>query len=58
MKEVDRLGVIKEVAGSGCGSGVRRYREEGARGLISGHRGRKANNAIAPEVRAEIIALR
>lgn len=73
MKEVDRLGVIREVAckglrqreaGERLGLSVRqvkrlmrRYRELGARGLISGHRGRKANNAIAPEVRAEMLAL-
>ena len=73
MREVDRLGVIREVAGkrlrqreAGERMGLsvrqvkrllRRYRELGARGLISGHRGRKANNAIAPEVRAEILGV-
>ena len=73
MREVDRLGVIREVvgkhlrqreAGERMGLSVRqvkrllrRYRELGARGLISGHRGRKANNAIAPEVRAEILGV-
>ena len=73
MREVDRLGVIREVAGKRLrqreageriGLGVRqvkrllrRYRELGARGLISGHRGRKASNAIAPEVRAEMVAV-
>ncbi len=73
MREVDRLGVIREVAGKrlrqregGERMGLsvrqvkrllRRYRELGARGLISGHRGRKANNAIAPEVRAEILGV-
>ena len=73
MKEVDRLGVIEEVArkrlrqrGAAERLGLsvrqvkrllRRYRELGARGLISGHRGRKANNAIAPEVREEMLGL-
>ena len=73
MREVDRLGVIREVAGKrlrqregGERMGLsvrqvkrllRRYRELGARGLISGHGGRKANNAIAPEVRAEILGV-
>ena len=73
MKEVDRLEVIREVegrrlrqreAGERMGLSVRQvkrhlrcYRELGARGLISGHRGRKANNAIAPEVRAEILGV-
>ncbi len=73
MREVDRLEVIREVAGkrlrqreAGERMGLsvrqvkrllRRYRELGARGLISGHRGRKANNAIAPEVRAEILGV-
>ena len=73
MREVDRLEVIREVAGkrlrqreAGERMGlsvrqvkrlVRRYREFGARGLISGHRGREANNAIAPEVRAEILGV-
>lgn len=73
MKEVDRLGVIREVAGKGLrqreagerlGLSVRqvkrllrRYREMGARGLISGHRGRKANNAIAPQAREEMLGL-
>ena len=36
---------------------VRRYRELGARGLVSGHRGRRAPNAILPEVREEILAV-
>ncbi len=73
MKEVDRLGVIRDVvgkrlrqreAGERMGLSVRqvkrllrRYREQGAKGLISGHRGRKANNAIAPEKRAEMLGL-
>ena len=73
MKEVDRLEVIREVLGrrlrqreAGERMGicvrqvkrlVRRYRELGARGLKSGHRGRQAPNAIAPEVRREILGV-
>ena len=73
MKEVDRLEVIREVVGRRLRQRqagerlrlcvrqvkrlVRRYRELGARGLISGHRGRQASNAIAPQVRAEILAV-
>ena len=73
MKEVDRLEVIREVVGKRLRQReagerlrlcvrqvkrlVRRYRELGARGLKSGHRGRKASNAIAPQVRAEILAV-
>ena len=73
MREVDRLEVIREVVGKRLVQReagerlrlsvrqvkrlVRRYRELGAKGLISGHRGRKASNAIAPEVRAEILAV-
>ena len=73
MREVDRLEVIREVAGKRLRQGeagermrlsvrqvkrlLRRYREFGAVGLISGHRGRKASNAIAPEVRAEVLAV-
>lgn len=73
MREVDRLEVIREVAEKRlrqreagerlglCARQVRRllrrFREQGARGLISGHRGRKANNAIASEVREEILAV-
>ena len=36
---------------------VRRYREEGARGLRSRRRGRRASNAIAPELRREILGV-
>ena len=73
MKEIDRLEVIREVlgrrlrqreAGERLGIGVRqvkrllrRYRERGARGLISGHRGRRAPNAILQEVREEILGV-
>ena len=73
MKEIDRLEVIREVLGrrlrqreAGERMGicvrqvkrlVRRYREGGARGLISGHRGRRAPNAILPEVREEILGV-
>ena len=73
MREVDRLEVIREVVGKRLVQReagerlrlsvrqvkrlVRRYRELGAKGLISGHRGRKASNAIAAEVRAEILAV-
>ena len=73
MREVDRLEVIREVVGKRLVQReagerlrlrvrqvkrlVRRYRELGAKGLISGHRGRKASNAIASEARAEILAV-
>ena len=36
---------------------VRWYREEGARGLRSRRGGRRANNAIAPELRREIVGM-
>ena len=73
MREVDRLGVIQEVAGKRlrqkeaaerlrlCVRQVkrllRRYREQGARGLISRRRGRRPNNAIGPELREAMLAL-
>ena len=63
MREVDRVGVIREVLGRRLRQGeaserlgicvrqvkrlVRRYREEGARGLRSRRRGRRASNGIA-----------
>ena len=66
-KEVDRLGVIRDLAEGRIRQrqaadqlvlGVRqvkrlarRCRERGAAGLVSGRRGRRSNNAIAPEVR-------
>ena len=73
MREVDRLEVIRDVLGRRLGQReagerlgicvrqvkrlVRRYRERGVRGLISGHRGRRASNAIAPEARREMVAV-
>ena len=73
MREVDRVGVIREVLGRRLRQGeaserlgicvrqvkrlVRRYREEGARGLRSRRRGRRASNAIAPELRREILGV-
>ena len=73
MREVDRVGVIREVLGRRLRQGeaserlgicvrqvkrlVRRYREEGARGLRSRRRGRRASNGIAPELRREILGV-
>ena len=73
MREVDRVEVIREVLGRRLRQGeaserlgicvrqvkrlVRRYREEGARGLRSRRRGRRASNAIAPELRREILGV-
>ena len=73
MREVDRVGVIREVLGRRLRQGeaserlgicvrqvkrlVRRYREEGARGLRSRRRGRRASNGIAPELRREIVGV-
>lgn len=73
MKEVDRLEVIREVAARRLRQRegaerlrmgvrqvkrlVRRLREEGAKGLRSRRRGRRAPNAIGPEVRGEMMAL-
>ena len=73
MREVDRVEVIREVLGRRLRQGeaserlgicvrqvkrlVRRYREEGARGLRSRRRGRRASNAIAPELRREIVGV-
>ena len=73
MREVDRVGVIREVLGRRLGQGeaserlgicvrqvkrlVRRYREEGARGLRSRRGGRRASNGIAPELRREIVGV-
>ena len=72
-REVDRVEVIREVLGRRLRQGeagerlgscvrqvkrlVRRYREEGARGLRSRRRGRRASNAIAPELRREIVGV-
>ena len=73
MREVGRVEVIREVLGRRLRQGeaserlgicvrqvkrlVRRYREEGARGLRSRRRGRRASNAIAPELRREIVGV-
>ena len=73
MRDVDRVEVIREVLGRRLRQGeaserlgicvrqvkrlVRRYREEGARGLRSRRRGRRASNAIAPELRREILGV-
>ena len=72
MREVDRVEVIREVLGRQLRQGeaserpgicvrqverlVRRYREEGARGLRSRRR-RRASDAIAPELRREILGV-
>lgn len=72
-REIDRLGVIKAVAdwrlpqseAAGqlglCVRQVkrllRRYRDQGPTGLISGHRGRRANNTLAAMLRREILDL-
>ena len=72
-REVDRLEVIQAVAARRlCQADaarqlglsirqvkrlLRRYREAGAAGLISKHRGRRPNNAIAPAIREAIMAL-
>lgn len=71
QKEADRLAVIQAVIGKQLtqraaagqlGLGVRqvkrlvrRYRDQGATGLVSGHRGRRPNNAIADAVRQEVL---
>lgn len=36
---------------------VQRYRQSGAAGLVSGHRGKRPNNAIADETRQAVMAL-
>lgn len=72
-KELDRLEIIQAVAGkqlkqleAARQSGlsvrqikrlVRRYRDEGAAGLVSRRRGRRANNAFADGVRQAVMAL-
>ncbi len=71
QREVDRLGVIQAVqskelrqreAARQLGGTVRhvkrlvhRYRNPGALGLVSGHRGQYPNNTIGVAVRAEIM---
>lgn len=73
QKEVDRLEVIqatlnKQILQSDAsvqlGLSVRqikrlvkRYRQDGAAGLISGHRGKRPNNYIADSVREEALSL-
>ena len=73
MRESDRAGVIGQVvkkrlgqreAAERLGVGVRqikrlarRYRERGAAGLVSGHRGKRPNNAIDAGVRREVVDL-
>ena len=72
MKEVDRLEVIREVVAGRLKQRegaerlrigvrqvkrlVRRLREEGAKGMRSRRQGRRAPNAIGPEVRGEMMA--
>lgn len=72
-REVDRLGVVQAVcarrlrqceAAQQLGLSVRqvkrlcrRHREQGAAGLVSRHRGKRPNNAIADSVRDEVLAL-
>lgn len=72
-KEVDRLGVIQAVARKQLKQReaarqlglsvrqvkrlVRRYRDQGAGGLVSGHRGGRPNNTIAEAVRQEVLGI-
>ena len=72
-KEADRVGLIRAVvekrlrpreAAMRLGIGVRqvkrlvrRYRSDGPAGLVSGHRGKRPNNAIGEGVRREVLAL-
>ena len=73
MAEVDRVAVVSQVAerrlsqreaAGRLGLGVRqvkrlvaRYRERGAEGLASGHRGKRSNNAIDASVRRAVMEL-
>ncbi len=73
MREADRAGVIRQVvekrlkqreAAERLRLSVRqvkrlaaRYRERGAAGLVSGHRGKRSNNAIDAAVRREVLEL-
>ena len=73
VREADRAAVIEDVvkkrlcqreAAERLGIGVRqikrlsrRYRERGAAGLVSGHRGKRPNNAIDAGVRREVVDL-
>ena len=72
-KEADRVGLIRAVvekrlrqreAAKRLGMGVRqvkrlvrRYRSDGPAGLVSGHRGKRPNNAIDAGVRREVLDL-
>ena len=72
-QELDRLSVIRSVAEKRLrqheaairlGLGVRqvkrlvrRYRESGPPGLVSGHRGKRSNRAYAPSVRRAVVDL-
>lgn len=72
-QEIDRLGVIQSVVDKGVRQAdaarqlgvsirqvkrlLRRYRDSGAAGLVSGHRGRQPNNAIATATREAVLAL-
>ena len=73
IREADRVSVIREVSEKRLRQGeaarrlslsirqvkrlVRRYRELGVSGLVSGHRGRRPNNAIDPSVRRAALGL-
>ncbi len=73
MKEADRVYVIGQVTERRLGQRqaadrlglsvhqvkrlVARYRERGLSGLISGHRGKRSNNALTESVRREALAL-
>lgn len=72
-KEVDRLAVIQLLARKQLKQGeaavqlglsvrqvkrlVRRYRDQGSVALVSRHRGRRPNNAIAATVRREVLGI-
>ena len=71
-KEIDRLGVVRQVAARRLRQReaaerlglsvrqvqrlVRRYRDDGAAGLVSRRRGRRPNNVIGADVRREAPA--
>ena len=70
-KEIDRLGVVRQVAARRLRQReaaerlglsvrqvqrlVRRYRDDGAAGLVSRRRGRRPNNVIGADVRREVM---
>ena len=72
-KECKRLALISEVSGARMTLGhaavelglsgrqirrlVSRYRQLGAAGLVSGHRGKRSNNAIRSALKEEILGL-